>query len=203
MRGRPRRFDDVTERGILLDAGFRLLRARGYGALSVSDVLAAAGVSTRSFYRHFDSKEALLRALLDREVEAVANYLGDATQGTSDPVSAVEAWIDRFLDTFFDPRRAARSGLFTTPAVLAAFPLASEHRAIRSKLCRSLADALREGHATGVLVSEDAEGDAMRIFGLVTASVVGPGSSRKQRDAVRSQVLRFSWPALRVVSRGG
>ena len=58
-RGRPRRFSSHTERQLLLDASVRVMSANGYDGTSVNDILEEAGLSTRAFYRQFDSKHAL------------------------------------------------------------------------------------------------------------------------------------------------
>lgn len=47
----------------LVEAGLRLLRDRGFDALSIADLCAAAGVTTGSFYARFESKEAFLRTV--------------------------------------------------------------------------------------------------------------------------------------------
>jgi len=44
-------------------------------AASVADILDEAQLSTRAFYRHFDSKDALLRAMYRRDAESVARRL--------------------------------------------------------------------------------------------------------------------------------
>ena len=66
--GRPRHHDDAAERELLIDAAYAVLRDRGPD-FTIADVLAAAGVSTRSFYRQYASKNALLCAMYRRDAE--------------------------------------------------------------------------------------------------------------------------------------
>jgi AcrR family transcriptional regulator len=194
-RGRPRRFEQDTERAMLLDAAMRVLASSSSGQLAVAEVLAQAQLSTRSFYRHFSSKQALLEAVLWREVGSVARGLERAVRSAPDPVAAVEAWIDGYLDTFFEPRLVARAAVFAAPAGWVS-PRAQELPEIRRALTRPLAEALRAGHAAGVLVSPDAESDAATVFALSSAAGGGPDECRSGRAAFRRQVIRFAWPAL-------
>ena len=48
----------------ILDAGVELFSGKGYGATSLSDITAAARVTTGAFYYHFGSKEALATAIV-------------------------------------------------------------------------------------------------------------------------------------------
>lgn len=71
----------------------------GYATTSVETILEAAGVSRRTFYKHFRSKEDVFRALYDRAVErlllAVRTAEVPAEGGVSARViRAVEAYID-------------------------------------------------------------------------------------------------------------
>ena len=50
----------------ILDAALKLFSHRGYGATSVKDIAAEAGLSKGNVYHHFPDKEAIFRALLDR-----------------------------------------------------------------------------------------------------------------------------------------
>ena len=55
---------NVRER--LLDAGLETLHRRGFNGCGVQEITQAAGVPKGSFYNHFESKEALGAAVLDR-----------------------------------------------------------------------------------------------------------------------------------------
>ena len=193
--GRPRRFDDETERRMLMDAAMRVMARNGYAAMSVGDVLSEAGLSTRAFYRHFDGREALLAALIRRDSEAVGGSLQRATAGASGPVAALDAWLERYLDVFYDPRRAARTALFSSPAVAAALPLAAELEEMRQIFCQPLIEVLRAGHESGILRSPTPEADAYSLFTLVSAAANGGDSQFLSRSEAKAHVMRFSWPA--------
>ena len=61
--GRPRRFEAADELRILLDAALVVMERNGYVDAAVADIFREADLSTRSFYRHFESKDQLLCAL--------------------------------------------------------------------------------------------------------------------------------------------
>ena len=61
-RGRPRRFDAVEA----LAAAQKLFHAKGYDAVSVSDLTKTLGINPPSFYAAFGSKAALYSCVLDR-----------------------------------------------------------------------------------------------------------------------------------------
>lgn len=194
--GRPRRFDDETERRLLMDAAMKALSRRGYAGVSVADVLSEAGLSTRAFYRHFDTREALLGALVRRDSESVGRSLERATGLASGPVDAVQAWLERYLDVFYEPRRAARTALLASPAVTGAVPLVEEWREMRNIFCGPLIEALRAGQDQGVLRSARPEADAYSMFALVTAVTISRDALFPDRAAARAHVMRYAWPAL-------
>ncbi len=202
-QGRRRLFDHDTERTMLMDAAVRILARSGLHEMFVVDVLSEAGLSTRSFYRHFESKDGLLRALVLRETESVAQSLERRIARASGPVAAVEAWLDGLLDAIFEPRRAARAALFMTPAVRTSYPMAERMVDTHWTLSRPLAEVLRAGHEAGFLVSPNPEADAVSMFALVGITAYVPHANLQNRAAVRAQVVRFSWPTLGLSVKSG
>ena len=84
----------VPRREQLLEAAAVLFAERGYHAVGIDDIGAAAGISGPGVYRHFPSKQALLAALCER---ALARML-DGAQGISgasgDPRTSLEALVE-------------------------------------------------------------------------------------------------------------
>jgi AcrR family transcriptional regulator len=193
--GRPRRFDFDTERQLLVDAAITVMTRDSYPEVAVADILAEAGVSTRSFYRHFDSKEALFVAVMRRDAEVVGESLDRVVRQAPDPCSAVEAWLDEYLAGFYEPGLAPRTMLYasagvrTSPAVIAA------HAELQQHIVNSLIKALRAGNRSGQLRSLHPREDAMTIMALVAVGV-GLSGRRRTRRAAKEHVIRFAWPAL-------
>lgn len=105
--GRPRQHDDESERQLIFDAAYAALRDRGHD-FTVAHILAAAGVATRSFYRHFESKDALLREMYLRDAEWASQRLTKRLAEAPTPVVAVESWIDEIFAFTGNARRAER-----------------------------------------------------------------------------------------------
>lgn len=59
----------------ILDAAQALIQAKGYDQVTVQDLLDALMISKGAFYHYFDSKHALLEALVQRMVEQVMAVL--------------------------------------------------------------------------------------------------------------------------------
>ncbi len=106
--GRPRRFETEDEVRILLNAALVVMERNGYTDAAVADILDEADLSTRSFYRHFESKDQLLCALFRREADTVATRLRAKVDATRTPREALRAWIDEILSFGHDRVKAAR-----------------------------------------------------------------------------------------------
>lgn len=98
----------VDKRDAILEAAERSFYAGGFHATGIDTVVAAAGVTPRTLYRHFRSKEALVRAVLERREARYLALLDEALEaGTDDVWSALFA---RLGDWFRD--QGARGCLF-------------------------------------------------------------------------------------------
>src|SRR5436189_5780695 len=60
----------TIRRDAFVDAAQRLIASKGYEHMSIQDVLDALDASRGAFYHYFDSKQALLEAVIDRMVDA-------------------------------------------------------------------------------------------------------------------------------------
>src|ERR1700757_2246539 len=99
--GRPRRFEPADELRLLFDAALVVMQRNGYADVAVADILAEAGLSTRSFYRHFESKDQLLCALYRHEAEAVADRLAAKVHAAATPLAALDSWIEEIMSLSF------------------------------------------------------------------------------------------------------
>jgi TetR/AcrR family transcriptional repressor of nem operon len=74
--------DNVDVRGNILATGQRIMAGKGFSAVGLNEILAAAGVPKGSFYHYFGSKDAFGEAMLEAYFE---DYLADmdATLGQS------------------------------------------------------------------------------------------------------------------------
>jgi AcrR family transcriptional regulator len=61
-----RRSAQVTRERIV-EAAYALFFERGHGRVGVEEIAAAAGITKRSLYGHFDSKDALIASVLERQ----------------------------------------------------------------------------------------------------------------------------------------
>jgi TetR/AcrR family transcriptional repressor of nem operon len=76
----------------LIDSARYLFWERGFAGTSMTDLLAHAGVNSGSFYHFFESKEALLRAVLEGYLQALRPMVVDpAFAETDEPVERIFA----------------------------------------------------------------------------------------------------------------
>lgn len=138
---------EVTRKRIL-DAGYALFRRKGFARVSMDDIAAAAGVTKKSLYYHYESKDELLRAVLEVQHElalAAFRTFGDRLAGSPEEI----------IDTMFgdlaawaDTPRWAGSGFTRLVVELAdlrghpARAVARRHKALlESQLAEVLANA--------------------------------------------------------------
>ena len=65
----------VSKREQIIDAATQLFFAGGFNATGIEKIRGAAGVSKKTLYNHFRSKDELILAVLRREDENVRNWL--------------------------------------------------------------------------------------------------------------------------------
>ncbi len=102
---RPRRKGEITRERIL-DAAEALFAERGYEGTTLRDVAARVGLRIPSLYNHFDSKDSLYAAVLERDLGPLLRLLGEMVEQARDASSAAEQTIEAVVKVL-----AARPGV--------------------------------------------------------------------------------------------
>lgn len=139
---------DAAER--LLDAADRLMHARGYHDVGVAELCREADVRPGSFYYHFDSKESLAVAMLERAWERTRTTIfADAfTDEAPDPVAAVARYAAALEQHLIRVRDTAgivvgcRFGNFATET--------APHQDRVGQVTRAVLDAIAEQFTTAI-----------------------------------------------------
>lgn len=74
------------------------IRARGFRATKITDVVAAARTSRRSFYEQFDDREACYLALFDLAHELIVEHVAQAV----DPALPWDSQVDQAVGAYID-----------------------------------------------------------------------------------------------------
>lgn len=198
-RRRDKLDPDPAVRRDILAAASTTLREQGVRGLSIAAVLERAKLSTRAFYRHFESKDELVAAVFLETARAERRRLQRRMSLATNEVEAVAAWIDGRLDLAFDDtiksdlRRLsleAQSQTFVSPALV---------QPAYAEMLKPLSEALHRGLQGGVFHHIDPVTDAEFIQGVVWASTNRQWRTGNcDRAEVREDALRFCLRALGV-----
>ncbi len=144
--------DNAARRRDILDAAQRLVFSKGYEQMTIQDILDALGISKGAFYHYFDSKAAVLEALIARMRD---DAMGMLKPLLDDPALPALDKIRRFF---------AASGRWKTDRRETLLPLvrtlySSDNFILRQKLSAGtvaesaalLAGVIRQGVAEGTL----------------------------------------------------
>lgn len=91
MAGRP------TKRDQIVDAARRCFHERGITATGVDTIAASAGVSKRTLYNHFPSKEDLVLAYVELRERRWRAILEASLEGVDDPLERVLVYFDCYF----------------------------------------------------------------------------------------------------------
>ena len=165
---RPPTYQDTRER--ILATGEQLILGRGFSALGLSEILAAAAVPKGSFYHYFQSKEGFGVAMLERYF---ADYQQRLTSQFADQSLSAR---ERLLMYFAGWQETADNGgchKFCLAVKLAAevSDLSEPMRAVLSVgmrgICTQIAETIRLAQAEGsVSAALNAEESATSLYSM-------------------------------------
>jgi AcrR family transcriptional regulator len=186
------------DRGCIIDAAYRCLSAPHSGPIPVAAILQRAGVSTRAFYRHFQSKDELFLALLRQESDALADRLDriiDEVPGS--PVDQLKAWISQMFGWVHDAEMRMHLTVIDSDEVRAAKGYRETRERAHLDRERSLIKILRRGRDDGAFPLADPQHDAVAISAVISREMATqrPGDEQRLRQSM-DWVLEFALRAL-------
>jgi TetR/AcrR family transcriptional repressor of nem operon len=84
-------------RRTVLHAASRMVRERGVGGVTVPEVMATAGLTHGGFYRHFESKDALVAQACAAAFSERLAGMDDALETTDSAEAARREWLEEYL----------------------------------------------------------------------------------------------------------
>lgn len=103
--GRPPNVDGAQTRARLLDAALELFARQGFSGTSIREIAEAVGIRDSAIYSHFDSKQALYEALLERAGPGLPRTLAmdpEALAGQH-PATAIPELVHRLVAAWDEP----------------------------------------------------------------------------------------------------
>lgn len=179
-------------RGRLGAAALELFEERGYDGTTVCDIAERAGVTERTFFRHFSDKREVLfdggSGLEELFVRAITSAPAEAG-----PMTALAAALDAVGEAFVEARPfAARRG-----AVVAANPALQERERIKlARLADAVAGSLRDRGVPESAARLTAEGGVAVFHVAFAAWLSGP------QDRTLGDHLSAALAELRAVTGG-
>src|SRR5262245_26221418 len=179
----------------LLSATAELVAARGFAAVGITDIGAAAGVSGAAIYRQFASKQDMLIALLDRVVEGLRDGARDAVADARTPDEALDALIAAHVD--FALRDRSIIAVYDQEAHTLPDDDRRRIRRTQRAYAETWAEVLRA--RTHVLTPERARAAVHGAFGLVNS--VSDYRTELPDDELRSLLVTMTTAAVDGVVR--
>jgi len=166
---RPVKSSAADERHGLLRAGYRVLARNQRRFVTLQELLDESGLSTRAFYRHFETKDQLLVAIYESNATRVEEERAQLIAEAPGPYHALIAWIDSWLTLVYEARRSGRVEVLASSQFLAAegidHAIAASHAASRELLQQ----VLQEGADSGVFRTARPQFDSLALQATVGA----------------------------------
>jgi AcrR family transcriptional regulator len=189
-------------RTAILTAAAELVRENGVGALSVNQVLDGAGLGTRAFYRHFESKDQLVSALFLEMAGIEARRLEVLMAAAPDAVGAVVAWIDGRLDLAFNPEIRSDLHQMSIEAQSQMFASPESVGPAYREILRPLVTQLERGRDARLFRDIDPDIEALSIQGAVWSNVERHWAQTNcDVDELRNRLQRFCLRGLGVSTK--
>lgn len=148
----------ATRRNQIIDTTLKLVYTKGYGQMTIQDILDDMQISKGAFYHYFSSKEAVLEALVERMVSEMEPLLGSIV---NNPAATALEKLQSYFSTAVSWKTENKAILFELMRIW----YADENMIVRQKLTAKtldritplLTEIVRQGVREGVFNTAYAE----------------------------------------------
>jgi len=192
-RGRPRQIELPARREKVIEAAEQVFVETGYSAANVDDIARRAGMSKKTIYQIFDTKEALFAAVIAARRAALASMIGAEGCNASDPPEKVlRHFLSEVARFVLAPRQAALYRLVIAESQRAPELAHAFYREGPTKARTALTQWLMLMHERNVLHVPDAATTAGMLFSMVFAEpqmrlLIGEAREPNE-EAIRARV---------------
>lgn len=158
----------AATREAILDATDRLLASRGFRKVTIDDIAAEAGVSRRTVYMYFPSKEEVGLSSIDRVVETTYAHLAALAAGKGDPARILRKILVERVLRRLDSVSAYRTSLDELFEAVRPAYMARRRRHFEREVAL-VAGVLAAGRARGRFAFDDAVATATTIIKATNA----------------------------------
>jgi AcrR family transcriptional regulator len=188
----PASIKTVARQQQILDAACDCVRRAGFHGASMADIAHAAGLSVGQIYRYFENKEAIVAAIVAKDLADMRAKFAEFETSGEDVSEAILKGCSEGLDRHFDPDRAALvlevlAEAARNPRVAA---IVQDADAVERALGDSLLRHVRELGCSDAEVKARGEMLSMIFDGMYTRAVNNPNADRKEIAIVLRSVLR-------------
>lgn len=190
------------KRDRVLDAAWRVFVRHGYARATMDEIAAAAGVSKRTVYDHFTSKERLFGAIVRRRRDEMLSGIAVGRLDERDPDAALTEFGTRHLGMAMSPAVLELYRVVVAEAPRLREPARIMFEAGLDRLLSLLAAYLGKLMKSGVLRADDPRRSAEGFIGLLAGMPTTLGLMRVPASRGRREIAAQVAFAVRTFLRG-
>ena len=149
----------------ILSRAARLFAARGYERTSIGDLVKACDLSRGAIYHYFESKEAILFAMLDALVHGLLDRLTEAVAPGDEPVERLARIIEAFVE--YNAGSPNEQVILLNDLGALSKSEQKQIRQVENEIVELVADALAAADVAGKITPATRKVYTMMLFGMI------------------------------------
>lgn len=167
-RGRPRQIAESDRRVLLIEAAEKVFVELGYGAASVDDIAKRAGMSKKTLYQLFDTKESLFTAVIAARRAALKDMIeAECCGDDQSPDQVLRKFLGQVARFVLARRQSALYRLVIAESQRAPELACAFYREGPSKARLALTQWLEMQNERGILAVAEPDSAASMLFSMV------------------------------------